>query len=96
MAKSQAGAAAMPDIDKQPVRVSWGKESAKLKGDVAGMALGQRVCVTIEGTVTGFSMREYGCDIELEGKVVEVEALGGKPSTKMAEQVKGLGKGRGY
>jgi len=96
MAKGEASAPGMPDMDKQPVRVSWAKESTKLKGDVSGVAIDGKVRVTIEGTVKGFSMREWGCDIEVQGKVVEVEALEGKGTTRMAEQVKKLGKGKEY
>lgn len=98
--------AATPDTIKvEPTAsINWPSEGGpKLTGDTKALALGKRARVIIEGSVKGFSMREYGCSIDLKPKRIHVDSVGpdgeDDDGGSMAEAIKGLNKskkGKGY
>jgi len=94
MAKSDAPTPAEPSKPEPVIHVSWSKDTKggeiKVTGS-SGLPLGQRIRVTLEGEVTGYSMNEYGCSIDVKGKKVDVADLGEGGAESMAET---LTKGR--
>lgn len=58
----------------------------------AGLGLGDRVRVILEGTMTGQSMQEYGCSVELTPSAVRVEKIAGATAAavkKLHHRMKG-------
>lgn len=67
--------------EKETVRINWPKES-KATIDPEAFELDAKARIIIEGTVKGFSMRDYGCSIELLPTSIKTEAIG-----NMADEV---------
>jgi hypothetical protein len=92
MAKTPAAPTATPD----PItRISWSKEGGpKLTGPTEALALGKRARITLEGPITGFSMRDYGCDVELKPKTIHIESVkDGGGDDRLSDAIDGLKKG---
>ena len=64
----------MPKMEPS-AHISWPSEGVKLSGDHKALALGKKARVVLEGTVTGFSMQEYGCSLDLKVKTVLVDGV---------------------
>lgn len=93
------GTIGMPKAEPH-ASITWdGDSTVRLSGDTKQLALGKRVRLVLEGPCTGFSMREYGCSIDVKPKTIRVEALGDATdddeSEPMAESIEKL-KGRTY
>ena len=81
---------------KPEAHVTWDAGSKiKLSGEVEAIGLGKRVRLILEGPVTGFSMREYGCSLDLRLKTIRVDSVGSaeadedaEPMTAMVESLK--------
>lgn len=68
---------AVPSASKMnpSAHISWPSEGVKLSGDQKALALGKKARVTLEGTVTGYSMQDYGCSLDLKVKTVLVDGV---------------------
>ena len=67
--------ATLKDAKMKPhASIHWDGKDLDFSGD--NPAMGDRVRLVIEGKITGFSMQEYGNNVEVEAKSVKVEHLG--------------------
>src|SRR5512137_1506066 len=82
---------AMPEREPE-AHISWpgpeevGKDKSKavkVTGDLASMARGRRVRVTIEGVVSGVADHRYGGSLDLRTKSITLESLGDGPDAEM-------------
>jgi len=102
MAKHSETAPSVHKVEPK-ASISWpsaerteGKKGVKLMGDMSGMALGKHCKLSLEGTVTGFRMDEYGGSIDLTTKNIKIEnvrdAKGDEdeePMTDMVDRLQG-------
>jgi hypothetical protein len=86
------GMPTLKDAKMKPrASVHWDGTDLKLSGD--NPSLGDKVRLVVEGKISGFSMQDYGNNIELEAKSVKVEHLGSaEEGETMVELVKARGK----
>ena len=92
-----------PSTPKMEPRVSinWpGYEEkgpkVKVTGNVSSLGLGKTAKIVVEGPVTGFSMRDYGCSIDLKATAVKIVHVSdmkaedeGEAMTDMVERMQG-------
>lgn len=71
------GTAAAPSMPKEEPRahISWPKEGVRLSGDYEALAMGKRARILLEGEITGFSMADYGCSVDLKLRTVRVDGV---------------------
>lgn len=82
-----------PSSKPEPrVHISYDKEGMKLKGDLSAVALGKPVTVEITGKVTGFSMQEWGCSIDLRPEVMAIAVPEDTDAPTTVQIVKGMRK----
>lgn len=79
MAKSKDAVAmgASPSRPEPRASFYWDKESATLKGDMSALGVGAKVTVTLEGTISGYSEQEWGCNFDVKVKKAELATSGG-------------------
>lgn len=80
---------AMPEAPEPSVNISWPAKGVKL--DAAAGTLGQdvRVRVTVEGTVKGFGLHDYGGNVDVKTASVSVVKLA-KGAKTMTEDMAGI------
>ena len=80
--------ATLKDAKMKPhASIHWDGKDLDFSGD--NPAMGDRVRLVIEGKITGFSMQEFGNNVEVEAKSVKVEHLGSADDgDSMVERVK--------
>ena len=95
MAKGENAIPAMPKSESR-AHINWDAETVKLSGDVKALALGKKVRIILEGTVKGYGMHEYGCDLDMKVKTVLVDGVsesdGDDDGPSMADTMGKMGK----
>ena len=90
-----AKASPMTAVPKMEPRahVRWDKKDLRPSG-LEHATMGKTVTVTLTGKITGYSMDDYGCSIDVEptGMVIAKGARSADDGPSMVETVEGMGK----
>ena len=90
MAKKDTAATSAPKMEPR-AHISWDTKDLKPSG-LEHATMGKAVTVTLSGKITGYSMNDYGCslDVEPSGIVIAKSARGTDDGPSMVDTVKGM------
>lgn len=89
MKHAEHTAPAMPKEPEPSVNVSWPGKGVKLEATAGTLGQDVRVRVTVEGTVKGFGLHDYGGNVDVKTASVSVVKLA-KGDKGMADEMAGI------